>query len=139
MEIWNGQKDYEDWIEDLEYHMMGLGLTEAGDARRMLGLFISRGGRKVKEVYNLLKNTPKATVGDPAAPVSEYRHARNIVDEKLKQEVNTTFEMQSDLYAFSACRCLPSYNPSIRSANSLEHLIHLQGSCRPALLKKVVL
>ena len=29
----------------------------------------------------------KATVGDPAAPVSEYRHARNIVDEKLKQEV----------------------------------------------------
>ena len=66
MEIWNGQKDYEDWIEDLEYHMMGLGLTEAGDAGMMLGLFISRGGRKVKEVYNLLKNTPKATVGDPA-------------------------------------------------------------------------
>ena len=47
---------------------------------------------RLKEVYNLLKNTPKATVGDPAAPVSEYRHARNIVDEKLKQEVNTTFE-----------------------------------------------
>ena len=23
MEIWNGQKDYEDWIGDLEYHMMG--------------------------------------------------------------------------------------------------------------------
>ena len=100
MEIWNGQKDYKDWIGDLEYHMMGLGLTEAGDAGRMLGLFISRGGRKVKEVYNLLKNTPKANVGDPAAPVSEYRHARNIVDEKLKQEA----EMQSDLYAFSACR-----------------------------------
>ena len=100
MEIWNGQKDYEDWIGDLEYHMMGLGLTKSGDAGRMLGLFISRGGRKVKEVYNLLKNTPKATVGDPAAPVSEYRHARNIVDEKLKQEA----EMQSDLYAFSACR-----------------------------------
>ena len=100
MEIWNGQKDYEDWIEDLEYHMMGLGLTEAGDAGRMLGLFISRGGRKVKEVYNLLKNTQNATVGDPAAPVSEYRHARSIVDEKLKQEA----EMQSDLYAFSAYR-----------------------------------
>ena len=70
-----------------------MGLTEAGDAGRMLGLFISRGGRKAKEVYNLLKNTAKATVGDPAAPVSEYRHARYIVDEKLKQEVNTTFEI----------------------------------------------
>ena len=87
---------------------MGLGLTEAGDAGRMLGLFISRGGRKVKEVYNLLKNTPKATVGDPAAPVSEYRHARSIVDDKLKQEA----EMQSDLYAFSACRG-PSDNDKV--------------------------
>ena len=75
MEIWNGQKDYEDWIEDLEYHMMGLGLTEAGDAGRMLGLFISRGGRKVKEVYNLLKNTPKATVGDPEyLPMGQMIH-----------------------------------------------------------------
>ena len=39
--------------------MMGLGLTEAGDAGTMLGLFISLGGRKVKKVYNLLKNTAK--------------------------------------------------------------------------------
>ena len=28
--------------------------------------------------------------------------------------------------------CLPSSNPSILSANSLEHLIHLQGNCQPA-------
>ena len=54
MEAWNGQSGYEEWCEDLEYHIMGLGLNETNNSARMLGLFISDGGRKVKEVYNLM-------------------------------------------------------------------------------------
>ena len=39
METWNGQSGYEEWTEDLEYHIMGLGLNETNNAVRMLGLF----------------------------------------------------------------------------------------------------
>ena len=92
MEAWNGQSGYEEWCEDLEYHIMGLGLNETNNSARMLGLFISHGGRKVKEVYNLMKGTERETVGDPPTPVNDYRHARNVVDDKLKRAVNQTFE-----------------------------------------------
>ena len=51
--VFNG-KDYQGWTEDLDYYLMGQGLKDAGDSERMLGIFISHGGKLVKETYNLL-------------------------------------------------------------------------------------
>ena len=83
---------YQDWVEDLEYYIMSLGLNdEVKDDKRRLGLFITCGGPKVKEVYTLNKNTPKAK--DSAnEDVSDYRHARNVVDAKMKINKNQTYE-----------------------------------------------
>ena len=44
-----------EWVEDLEYYIMGLGLSEEENSSRCLGLFITYGGTKVKEVYNMNK------------------------------------------------------------------------------------
>ena len=63
---------------------MGLGLEEGKHDVRCLGLFISCGGPKVKEVYLLNKSvTPKAK-NNNNEDVAEYMHARNIVDTKMK-------------------------------------------------------
>ena len=76
--------DYSNWIEDLEYYLMGLGLEEGKHDVRCLGLFISCGVPKVKEVYLLNKSvTPKAK-NNNNEDVAEYMHARNIVDTKMK-------------------------------------------------------
>ena len=73
---------------------MGQGLKDAGDSERMLGIFISHGGKLVKETYNLLKSSPKRRVGegDNAVEVSVYIHARDVVDGKLLMEKNLTYE-----------------------------------------------
>ena len=91
--VFNG-KDYQGWTEDLEYYLMGQGLKDAGDSERMLGIFISHGGKLVKETYNLLKSSPKRRVGegDNAVEVSVYIHARDVVDGKLLMEKNLTYE-----------------------------------------------
>ena len=82
---------YQDWVDDLEYYIMSMGLNdEVKDDKRRLGLFITCGGPKVKEVYTLNKNTPKAK--DSAnKDVSEYQHARNVVDAKMKINKNQTY------------------------------------------------
>ena len=83
--------DYSNWVEDLEYYLMGLGLEEGKHDARCLGLFISCGGPKVKEVYLLNKSLPKAKDSNNK-DVAEYRHARNIVDTKMKIKKNETYE-----------------------------------------------
>ena len=59
--VFNG-KDYQGWTEDLDYYLMGLGLKDDKDSERMLGIFISHGGKLVKETYNLLKSSAKRQV-----------------------------------------------------------------------------
>ena len=61
------------------YYIMGMGLGETDDTRK-LGLFITCGGAKVKEVYMLNKSETKAKKEDGTTDVSEYQHARNVVD-----------------------------------------------------------
>ena len=85
-----GQMSYEQWVEDFEFYVMGLGLTEEKDSARCLGLFVTFGGRRVKETWALNKGKVKAQV--EGAEVSEYRHARNVVDEVLKVGVNQALE-----------------------------------------------
>ena len=84
---------YQDWVDDLEYYIMSMGLNDEvlKDDKRRLGLFITCGGPRVKEVCNTLnKNTPKAK--DSAnKDVSEYQHARNVVDAKMKINKNQTY------------------------------------------------
>ena len=89
--VFNG-KDYQGWTEDLDYYLMGLGLKDDKDSERMLGIFISHGGKLVKETYNLLKSSAKRQVGEPAAEDSVYIHARDVVDGKLLMEKNLTYE-----------------------------------------------
>ena len=85
--------DYTEWVEDLEYYIMSLGLGEEDkDDMRRLGIFITCGGPKVKEVYNLNKNTTKAKKTGTTEDVSDYRHARNVVDAKMKVGKNQTYE-----------------------------------------------
>lgn len=67
---------------------MGLGLEEGTADARMLGIFISHGGRLVKEKYNLLKGTPKRKISN--VEVSAYRHARDVVDKSISMERKLT-------------------------------------------------
>jgi len=53
----------------------------------MLGIFISHGGRLVKEKYNLLKGTPKRKISS-----AYYRHTRDVVDKSLSMERKLTYE-----------------------------------------------
>ena len=81
--------DYSNWVEDLEYYLMGLGSEEGKHDARFLGLFISCGGPKVKEVYLLYKSvTPKAK-NNNNEDVAAYR---NIEDTKMKIKNNETYE-----------------------------------------------
>ena len=101
MRIYQEGRDYTEWVEDLEYYIMGLGLSEEENNSRCLGLFITNGGSKVKEVYNMNKGTVKAQYkdnNDAMDDVSEYRHARNIVDNRMKAGLNqalTTFNYRN--------------------------------------------
>ena len=77
--------DYSNWVEDLKYYLLGLGLEEGNHDARCLGLF------KIKEVYLLNKSVPKGKDSNND-DVAEYRHARNIVDTKIKIKKNETYE-----------------------------------------------
>ena len=65
-------------VDDLVYCIMELGLTDDKDDRKRLGFLITCGGSKVKEVYVLNKE------------VSDYQHARNVVDAKMEVRKNQT-------------------------------------------------
>ena len=84
--------DYSNWVDDLEYYLMGFGLEEGKHDARCLGLFISCGGPKVKEVYLLNNSVTSKAKNNNNEDVAEYRHARNIVDTKMKIKKNETYE-----------------------------------------------
>ena len=46
----------------------------------------------MKETYNMYKGQVKAKVGGGSEDVSDYRHARNVVDGRLKVRRNETLE-----------------------------------------------
>ena len=74
MRIYQEGRDYTEWVEDLEYYIMGLGLSEEANSSRCLGLFITNGGSKVKEVYNMNKGTVKAQYEDNNAQWLMYQN-----------------------------------------------------------------
>ena len=86
-----GTMSYDKWVESLQYYIMGLGIDEKVNTARCLGLFITYGGPKVKETYDLNKDQVKAK-DENGNDVSDYQHARNVVDKKLKVGTNQTFE-----------------------------------------------
>ena len=71
---------------------MGSGLEEGKHDARCLGLFISCGGPKVKEVYLLNKSVKPNAKNNNIEYIAEYRHARNIVNTKMKIKKNETYE-----------------------------------------------
>ena len=96
---------YEQWVEDFEFYVMGLGLTEENDSARCLGLFVTFGGRRVKETWALNKGKVKAQVG--GAEVSEYQHARNVVEEHDEEVIDEQVQSlqaatNEGLYVFAA-------------------------------------
>ena len=70
MRVFAEGQNYEEWVEDLGFYIMGMGLGETDDTRK-LGLFITCGGAKVKEVYMLNKSETKAKKQDGTTDVSE--------------------------------------------------------------------
>ena len=111
MRVFAEGQNYEEWVEDLGFYIMGMGLGETDDTRK-LGLFITCGGAKVKEVYMLNKSETKAKKQDGTTDVSEYQHARNVVDKKMKVSKNATYE------AFRY------RNLSQREGESFAHFVH---------------
>ena len=111
MRVFAEGQNYEEWVEDLGFYIMGMGLGETDDTRK-LGLFITCGGAKVKEVYMLNKSETKAKKQDGTTDVSEYQHARNVVDKKMKVSKNATYE------AFRY------RNISQREGESFAHFVH---------------
>ena len=79
---------YNEWAEDFDFYLMSKGVDTKLETStdQCLGLFIHFGGAKVKEVYKLYKDTQR-TWGH-----TEYQHARCMVDLRLKEQKNQTYE-----------------------------------------------
>jgi len=112
MRVFAEGQSYEEWVEDLTYYIMGMGLKDKEDDTRKLGLFITCGGARVKEVYTLHKGEAKAKEDDGTTDVSEYQHARNVVDMRMKVSKNATYET------------FQYRNLSQREGESFAHFVH---------------
>ena len=88
MRMYGFNGDYNDWAEDFDFFLKAKGLdskTEEG-TERCLGLFIHYGGAKIKEVYKLYKDVQRVWGHN------EYQHARAMVDLRLMELKNSTYE-----------------------------------------------